>query len=93
MTAGIIFLSLGFISMFTWIYIEKNTEETWHETSYPRDERGRISGSKTYHYFNRMKNGMVIYTNPIGYFTIISFMIGFVLFFSTLATLKQSGLI
>jgi len=93
MTAGIIFLAIGFSSMFFWIYIEKNTVEVWHETEYPRDERGRITGSKTLHYFNRMKNGKVIYVNPIGYLTILSFFIGFVLFFGTLAALKQSNLI
>lgn len=93
MEIGIIFLATGFILMLITIYVEKNTEEKWHEISYPRDKRGRITGSKTYHYFNRMNNGRVIYTNLLYYSMIISFFIGFVIFFSTLTILKESNLI
>lgn len=93
MTTGIIFLAISLILMFSCIYVEKNTTESWYKTSYQRDERGRITGEKIYHYFNRMKNGKIIYLNYILYPMIISFMIGFVLFFATLITLKESNLI
>lgn len=68
-----------------WIWVEKNTEEIWHEDVYPRDERGRIAGGRHRNYYHRLKNGRVVPFDIIGFPFFILLIANIIITLSTFA--------
>lgn len=75
----IVLWSLWLLVLICWIKLEKATKYVYHSDTYPRDERGRITGRKDRKFYHVLEDGRHIPFDIIGYPFVILIFINFVL--------------